>query len=58
MSDPATAEVTPALVKVTVPVVPPPLIPTPAVTPVISPCGAAAIRLATVIDLFVVVLRS
>ena len=35
--EPATADVTPALVSVTVPEVPPPDIPVPAVTPVISP---------------------
>ena len=40
---PATIDVTPALVSVTVPEVPPPDIPVPAVTPVISPTFAVAL---------------
>ena len=41
--EPATIDVTPALVTVTVPDVPPPDIPVPAVTPVISPVFAVAL---------------
>jgi hypothetical protein len=55
----ATAEVTPVLFIVgTGPVGLVIDIAVPAVKPVRSPCGAAAIKFATVIDLFVVVLRS